>query len=682
MENIKTRDNIIYVNLKYLTKNHEVTLNSNFIKIFDVNVEEFMKPFIPLFKEAAISITIIFHIYQLSQYNKRICNSLLDRAKLAEFVIDQLIRRRKENIKNFKNFTWYKSFERLIEILTKIKTFAEKISQLHEIKKFLKVKNIKERFEILINEYDNVMMDLNFTMAITNEQQRKIDHENLKDDLSEIKEFLEKFDSIENKLKTSIIYEEVLNIRPNNKNVEVKNLDDIKLTKPRIIKDDDIRGRFIRKMYLNTNEVACIKAYNYESLPYYHNLATYMKATQSPNIIQFYGFAELEDFPVMVSEWAEFGNLRNIYLRDGITSLKLKLAYTLDVCRAIAYLNALGIYHKELQCSNVLVTAENIAKLKFSSPIRSLSSTFEDVRWRAPEMILNMKLYDQKCEIYSIGMLLWELIFERRPYEDINFSMMIDYVTNGGREKLQFDNNSSIMVNIQKSIKKIIKKAWSHDPDARMSISKLFIDLDTLIKSLDEDNNKVDNKMSLKLKNPSNYKSEVYKYDSKSIQNVIEPILSIDIGIKAHRAKNYEKAWKCFKMQVENQNAFGKYWMGYYLWEGIFVQKDRKAALTLYKEAADDFIVDAQYRYSCALNKLSTELRINPKEIIKSLQLAADYGSEKAQLLIGDAYLKAKLGYKKNLEMAILWYRRAALQNNKDAKEKLEKLGIEFLTRD
>lgn len=188
MENIKTRDNTIYVNLKYLTKNHEVSLNLSFIKIFDIIVEEFMKPFIPLFKEAAISITIIFHIYQLSQYNKKICNSLLDRAKLAEFVIDQLIRRRKENIKNFKNFTWYKSFERLIKILTEIKIFAEKISQLHEIKKFLKVKNIKERFEILITEYDNAMMDLNFTMAITNKQQRKIDHENLKDDLSEINE--------------------------------------------------------------------------------------------------------------------------------------------------------------------------------------------------------------------------------------------------------------------------------------------------------------------------------------------------------------------------------------------------------------------------------------------------------------------------------------------------------------
>lgn len=184
----RTKDNDIYIDLLYLTKIHEVTLNLSFTNIFDINVEEFMKPFIPLIKEAAISITIINYIYQLSQYNKKICNSLLDRAKLAEFVIDQLIRKRNENIKNFKNFIWYKSFKRLVDVLTDIKTFSEKISQLHEIKRFLGVKNIEERFKILMIEFDNVMMDLNFTMAISNEQQRQIDHENLKDDLSEINE--------------------------------------------------------------------------------------------------------------------------------------------------------------------------------------------------------------------------------------------------------------------------------------------------------------------------------------------------------------------------------------------------------------------------------------------------------------------------------------------------------------
>lgn len=49
---------------------------------------------------------------------------------------------------------------------------------------------------------------------------------------------------------------------------------------------------------------------------------------------------------------------------------------------------------------NIKVTVENIAKLKFSSPNRSLSSKFEDIRWRAPEIILDMKSYNQKCEIY------------------------------------------------------------------------------------------------------------------------------------------------------------------------------------------------------------------------------------------------------------------------------------------
>ncbi|GBB85216.1 hypothetical protein RclHR1_11780008 [Rhizophagus clarus] len=664
------------------------------MNIFDINVEEFMKPFIPLIKEAAISITIINYVYQSSQYNKKICNSLLDRAKLAEFVIDQLIRKRNENIKNFKNFAWYKSFIRLVDILTEIKVFSEKISQLHEIKRFLGVKNIEKRFEILITEYDNVMMELNFTVAITNEQQRQIDHENLKDDLSEIDEFFEKFDSIENNLETSIIYEEVLNMVENRKTAEVKDLGNNKLTEPRVLKDDDIRGYFKRKIYMNTIEVACVTFHDDEPLPYQNDLAAYIKATQSPNIIRFYGFAEFDGFKVMVSEWAEFGDLRNIYLRGGIIPLKLKLTYVLGVCRAIAYLNALGFYYKELRCSKVVVTAENIAKIKFSKQDRPILEV-KIVRWCAPEAFRNGK-FNQKSEIYSIGMLLWELIFERLPYENRDVIEIFNFVKNGGRETVQFDHNSSGMINIQNGLEKIIRKAWSHDPYARMSISKLFIDLDILIKSLEEiednhsevnsndfnNDNEVDNNINLKLENPdNNNKNEEHDYDSKSIQQKeIIPISSIYNGIKAHKAKNYEEAWKCFKMNAENQHPLGKYWLGYYLWEGKFVQKDKKAGFGLYKEAANDFIADAQYRYTFALvdKDIRSELIVDKKEVLKSLQLAAEYGSGQARFIIGNAYLKETFGYKKNLEMAILWYKRAALRNNEAAKEKLKELGIEF----
>jgi hypothetical protein len=153
-----------------------------------VQAGESITPFIPLIGLAATTIVEIVKIYQTSQYNKRICNSLLDRARLSEIAIDQLIRRRKENEKNFKSQVWYNAFDRFVFILDEIKTFAEKVSQLQGFKAYFKAKKVSEKFNKLINEYDIAMKDLNFTIAIVNDQQRKIDHESLRADMSEMKE--------------------------------------------------------------------------------------------------------------------------------------------------------------------------------------------------------------------------------------------------------------------------------------------------------------------------------------------------------------------------------------------------------------------------------------------------------------------------------------------------------------
>ncbi|RIA93931.1 hypothetical protein C1645_803805 [Glomus cerebriforme] len=114
--------------------------------------------------------------------------------------------------------------------------------------------------------------------------------------------------------------------------------------------------------------------------------------------------------------------------------------------------------------------------------------------------------------------------------------------------------------------------------------------------------------------------------------------------------------------------------------EGFFNQKkDKMAALTLFKEAADEGVVDAQYRYACALldKNLKSKLKVNPKDAVKYIQLAAENGSCPAQFQIGEAYSKGRLGYKQNLKMAELWYQRAALHNDKHAsiaKERLKDL--------
>ncbi|CAB5361312.1 unnamed protein product [Rhizophagus irregularis] len=678
-----------------------------------VQAGEAITPFIPLIGLASTTIVEIVKIYQTSQYNKRICNSLLDRARLSEIAIDQLIRRRKENEKNFKSQIWYNAFDRFVFILDKMKTFAEKVSQLQGFKVYFKAKKVSEKFNTLMNEYDNAMKDLNFTIAIVNEQQKQIDNESLNADIGEMKEFLEKIENNneENSVKMSLIYEEVQNIKSMISKSEInetKRIDSNKLTEPVVGRQSDTRGsskgKTKKRIYMNAIEVACrtINIPEKDSKMTQRFLAICIKATQSPNIIQFYGLSIIDGSTVMVLEWAELGSLRELYKENKIP-LKLKLSYALDICRGIAYLNALNIYHHDLKCSNVMVTEKHVAKLTNFYLSRdkdgrttSVFNRIENGRWLAPEKLKDNKYrYDHKCEIFSFGMLLWELTFERKPYENMDLEKISNYVINGGREKIQFEqiglaSPNSPDAKIQKGFEEIIREAWNQDPDIRISITKLLIQLDDLTKKSVkpgcspglQPQEIADINIPI---NPLNDKSDEIPddidFDSIDIDEIFEPIIPISEGIKAHKEKDYEKAWKCFNEQAENQNSLGKYWKAYYLWEGFFDQKiDKIAALELYKEAADNGVTDAQYRYACSLLDRNLKSKIKPnskEEAVKYLQMAAENGSVSAQFQVGENYSKGRLNYTQNLEMAKLWYKRAALQNDKKAKERLKTLGVD-----
>jgi len=225
-------------------------------------------------------------------------------------------------------------------------------------------------------------------------------------------------------------------------------------------------------------------------------------------------------------------------------------------------------------------------------------------------------------------------------------------------------------------------EAWNQDPDVRISMSKLLIDLDNLAKKSVkpgcspglQPQEIVDSELENPLNNENDEIPEDKYFDFISIGESVEslkPMIPISEGVKAHKEGDYEKAWKCFNEQAENQNSVGKYWKAYYLYEGLFDQKiDKMTALTLYKEAADDGVVIAQYRYACALLVTSK----SKSEAFKYLRMAAENGNAAAQFQVGEGYLRGKLGYNQNSEMAKLWYKRAALQNDKKAKERLKEL--------
>src|ERR1051325_805474 len=86
--------------------------------------------------------------------------------------------------------------------------------------------------------------------------------------------------------------------------------------------------------------------------------------------------------------------------------------------------------HRDIRAVNILITLHETAKISnFKCSGRTSygyceRERLEQFRYCAPELLLERVLflpyhkYDYKCEVYSFGILLWEIAEERLPYKD------------------------------------------------------------------------------------------------------------------------------------------------------------------------------------------------------------------------------------------------------------------------
>ena len=244
----------------------------------------------------------------------------------------------------------------------------------------------------------------------------------------------------------------------------------------------------------------------------------------------------------MIIDWAEHGTLRDLYCNYKKITWEAKISIARDICCGLAYLHSVSILHHDLRCENILIAEKMQPKISNFNFAHVTCCKIEDnvvIHWLAPEKLKGIgqtdnrefTRYTTQCEIFSFGMLLWELCFHKIPYEDKSITIILNYVVNGGRETLDFKPNSnSIQKNIQMKYRSIIKLAWEQqEPSLRPGIQQIFNMLQDL------------------------YENHVLKKKKIGKTDVCALLTSFDEGIRADKAGNYEKTWKCF----EEHASFG-----------------------------------------------------------------------------------------------------------------------------
>jgi len=148
-----------------------------------------------------------------------------------------------------------------------------------------------------------------------------------------------------------------------------------------------------------------------------------------PNIARLYdGGATAEGVPYLVMEYVE-GRPIDRYCQDHKLSIAERLQLFEQVCMAVQYAHTRLVIHRDIKPSNILVTEDGTPKLLDfgiaklvdpNAPARATDLTRVHERvmspeYASPEQVLGESV-GTASDVYSLGVLLYELLTERRPY--------------------------------------------------------------------------------------------------------------------------------------------------------------------------------------------------------------------------------------------------------------------------
>ncbi|OHT13899.1 TKL family protein kinase [Tritrichomonas foetus] len=243
------------------------------------------------------------------------------------------------------------------------------------------------------------------------------------------------------------------------------------------------RGKINKKLAKNFD--VAIKILHRRSLSTY-DLEMYRREIFSmsvlihPSLVRFCGYTTEPPFCVL-TEYMENGSLYDfLYEHPNNLTATHKTLIALDIARGLEFLHGRGVIHRDLKSLNILLDGRKRAKIcdfglirmKTNDPMTGLVGTSH---WMAPEVLMSSPYYDEKVDIYSFGILMWELLTNERPYENdcldaAQITMMI----------LEQNKRPPIPPNTPPDLKRLIERCWDRDPKLRPSCHEIIADLSKL----------------------------------------------------------------------------------------------------------------------------------------------------------------------------------------------------------
>ena len=199
-----------------------------------------------------------------------------------------------------------------------------------------------------------------------------------------------------------------------------------------------------------------------------------------PNIMSVYDTSVTDEADYIVMELIDGITLKQYMEKKGVLNWKETLHFAMQIAKALEHAHSRGIVHRDIKPHNVMVLKNGSVKVTDFGIARIMSKSntltkeaLGSVHYISPEQAKGGRV-DNRSDIYSLGVVMYEMMTGRPPYDgESPVAVAIQHI-NGGAQM-----PSVLNPNIPGGLEQIIMKAMAQDPGDRYNTAtELLYDLE------------------------------------------------------------------------------------------------------------------------------------------------------------------------------------------------------------
>ena len=204
-----------------------------------------------------------------------------------------------------------------------------------------------------------------------------------------------------------------------------------------------------------------------------------------PNIVSVYDVSVGDDADYIVMELVDGISLKQYMEKKGFLNWKETLHFAMQIAKALEHAHSRGIVHRDIKPHNVMVLKNGSVKVTDFGIARVMSNSdtltkeaLGSVHYISPEQAKGGRV-DNRSDLYSLGVVMYEMLSGRPPYDgDSPVAVAIQHINGGAPLPTTFNPN------IPSGLEQIIMKAMALDPNDRYpTATAMLYDMDELRKN-------------------------------------------------------------------------------------------------------------------------------------------------------------------------------------------------------